>query len=111
MTDLELERLLGSLPVRAPDADRERELLARLSESRAVATAWWTRRIPLWQAAAACVAVFAASVVWLREPSRQRPTPAEPVIVRIDQALFANAVSAGERIDVSRWGSLPAGRE
>lgn len=109
MTDLELERLLGNLPVRAPDPARERQLLARLRTPPAEATTWWMRRIPLWQAAAACIAVFTASLAWLHEPARRQPAPAEPVVVRIDQALFANAAVAGERIDVSRWEALPAG--
>jgi hypothetical protein len=111
MTDLELERMLGRLPVRAPDAERERELLTLLRKPPAGATTWWNRRIPLWQAAAACIAVFAASMTWLREPPRQPPLPAEPVVVRIDQPLFANAAPIGERIDVSRWASLPTGGE
>lgn len=110
MTDLELERALGRLPVQAPDPLRERELLALL-RSPASEASWWTRRIPLWQAAAACVAVFAINVAWLHEPRPQRPTAVEPVVVRIDQALFVQADAAGERIDPSRWGSLPSARE
>jgi hypothetical protein len=115
MTDAELEQMLASLPIRAPDARREQELLSLLRTPPALAVTWWTRRIPLWQAAAACVAVFAASLIWLREPPGRPATPAkpalaaEPVIVRIDQPLFVKVVSSPERIDPSRWGSLPAG--
>jgi hypothetical protein len=115
MTDLELEKLLASLPVRAPDATREHELLSQLRTPLApAATSWWTRRIPLWQAAAACIAVLSVSLIWTRESPHPRATrtepvlAVEPVIVRIDQPLFASAASAPEPLDPSRWGSLPA---
>ena len=111
MTDLELERMLAGLPVAAPDPARERELLALLRTPPAISTSWWTRRIPVWQAAAACVAVFAASLIWLRDPPPPQPAPAGPVVVKIDQPLFAQAASAGELIDVSRWAALPSGRD
>ena len=110
MTDIEIERLLARLPVRTPEPARERELLALLNAPPALVRAWWTRGIPLWQAAAACIAVFAASLIWLRELPRPPATPAvvkvEPVVVRIEQPLFANAAAAPERIDPSRWGSF-----
>src|SRR5262245_60442777 len=107
MTDTELERMLASLPVRAPDAARERELLARLGTARGESSTWWTRRIPLWQAAAACIAVFAASLAWLRESPRRSPAIARPVVVRIEQPLFASAGQGSEAVDISRWQPLP----
>ena len=109
MTDLELERILAGLPVAAPDPARERQLLAQLRTPPDEAASWWTRRIPLWQAAAACVAVLTVSLAWLRELPRPAAPDlvAKPVVVRIDQPLFANAASSPERIDPSRWGSLP----
>lgn len=104
------------MPVVTPDPARESALLDAIrsaEQSSAVSGlaarhVWWRRPVPLWQAAAAVVALALIDLAWLRPPA-EPPVPAAPALaVRVDADLFSRVRNPVEPIDVSRWGPRAA---
>ncbi|MEP0846236.1 MAG: hypothetical protein HRF50_05370 [Phycisphaerae bacterium] len=112
----ELERALAGLPVRPLDPAREARML------RAVLAAerprrWWTRRVPLWQAALAGAAMVGLALVAPRlalierrdgagTPAAAAKSPRSPVVVRIDAPIVARASSRAHPLRLSEWTTL-----
>ncbi len=106
MNEHELENRLREALLVQIDVDRERALLAAVrsaeSEVGRARPAFWRRRVPLWQAAAATAALLALDRFWLRRTPETPPTP--PALrVRVERDLFASTRTPGEPIDVSKW--------
>ncbi|MFO0839792.1 MAG: hypothetical protein U1D55_14875 [Phycisphaerae bacterium] len=118
----EVERLLASLSIRELPATREARLLAALTAASAYASPprWWSRRIPVWQALAACAVILAAALLLPRQRDSAADRPQAPasalpsrpdssreiVVVRVDAPLFSESRSP-EALDLSRWRALP----
>ena len=112
----DLEALLAGLPRTELGPAREARILAALQGAAERRGRWWVCGVPLWQAAAACVAAagLTAAAVWT-STSRARgagygdPSPRleagagdAPVVVRLDAPVFAHR-SRSTPMDVSRW--------
>ncbi len=111
----ELEQRLKVLPVQNVGGRHDTEILRALllCKSR---NGWWRRRVPRWQAAAACALVGAAA--WMLgsagtgrwEPRGTAASRGEraagdvngAIVIRIDQSLFARAETS-YRADLSNW--------
>lgn len=112
----ELAALLAGLPRIELGPAREARILAALQRAAAPRGRWWVRGVPLWQAAAACVAVagLTAAAFWTTVPRATGdrigdPSPRleagagdAPVVVRLDAPVFSHR-SRPPPIDVSRW--------
>lgn len=111
MSSDELERKLRAVPVRALSADADAEIIAAIRAAAGRARPWYARPVPLWQAAAACLVLCAAT--WLLGGTGRTPTApsvdsgaapeSSSVVVRLDEPLFREVSSALDRMDVSRW--------
>ncbi len=123
MSPEETERLLASAPTQqlSPEAE-QRILSAVVACSPPPSVNWWMRRVPLWQAAAACILLCAATFGLTRgvgritvgnEPKSLDPSPAaagvagqpksETTLVRVDQPLFVRPARPPYHADISRW--------
>lgn len=113
----ELERALAGLPVRSLDPARETSLLRAVLATEP-GRKWWTRRVPLWQAALACAALVALALVLPRLESIRRAgggsaaglpqNSASPVEVRIDAPILARSSSRAYPLRLSEWTPLHA---
>lgn len=111
--DEEIERRLASVPVRSLEPRREAEMLAAI-RSAGTKTPFWGRRIPLWQAAAACAATMCLSVAAMRGTATRAAMQgddagaATPVRVALDTAWFAREAKRAD-VDISQWRPFAAG--
>jgi hypothetical protein len=102
MPEDKTEQLLKSLAVRTlgPDAD-SRIVAAVQAADPPRHRHWWARGIPLWQAAAACLAVFAVTFLSVRAslsptgaPTQVQPTPVEsPQTEKTDRPPYYTDIS------------------
>ncbi|MBU0639781.1 MAG: hypothetical protein KKB50_13015 [Planctomycetes bacterium] len=114
MCDEVVERQLRSIPVKSLSAEAEAEIVAALRAAEARPRHWHARPIPLWQTAAACVVVGAATWLSTRSGSSVRPAPrgttavsAPPaVFVRLEEPLFSHPQRDVSALDISHWQSL-----
>ena len=95
------------VPAGPPDEVSDR-LAARMSTGGWTGQPWWSRRIPVWQAAAACVVVCLLTALTGRAgdgPSPRQATSTSPsaTFVRVDPAIFGVSNEPVYRTDVTRW--------
>jgi len=102
MPEDKTEQLLKSLAVRTLGPDADSRIVAAVQAADATRPRhWWARGIPLWQAAAACLAVFAVTFLGVRAwlpptsaPSRMQPIPVEsPQTEKADRPPYYTDIS------------------
>ena len=131
MSPEETERLLASAPTRRLSPEAERRILNAVVASSAARPAnWWLRRIPLWQATAACILLCAATFALARglgrisksseskssDRSATRAVVADQpkiqtTLVQIDQPLFGRRTRPPYRTDIARWSTQTVNRK
>jgi len=112
----DIERRLKNLPLRDLPPGADAEIIAAIRNAERTRTHWWTLKVPVWQAVAACLVLCGAT--WLLSDSIQdSPRPAtiqegaptaNTVFVRLDKPFFAESQQDWTRVDITRWGA--AGR-
>ena len=122
MSPEETARLLASAATRrlSPEAE-QRILSAVVASSSAPSVNWWLRRVPLWQAAAACLVVCLATLGVIRALTENRSTAPDPLrtrsvstgvedvgngraeLVRVDKAIFGAPAPPVYRVDIAKW--------
>ena len=104
MCDEQTGPWLQSAPIRnlAPGAD-QRIITAVLAADRRRGRRWWSQNIPLWQAVAACAAVFLLTLAIAR--SRSSGAGFSPGPPTVDTALVENhgADVPPYRTDITEW--------
>ena len=121
MREDEIERLIEELPSRGLSADAEGRIVAAMSRAAESAGGsrpmpWWSRGVPLWMAAAACVAMCAATAMLVPVVSG---VGSETVLVQGDAQnvepseahATAAAASTGLRTRIAGWKVLEARTE
>ena len=118
MSPEETERLLESAPTRRLSPEAERRILsAVVACSPAPSVNWWMRRVPLWQAAAACILLCAATFGLARivsnrgveqrsienRPVRREAEATSAALVSLDQPIFGAPLLPSYRLDISKW--------
>ena len=117
MSPEETERLLASAPTRRLSPEAERRVISSITRADvARQDRWWMRRVPLWQAAAACLVLCLATFGGARVLTRDRidapdaeERPAE--LVRVDTAVFGSPPQPGYRVDIAKWQFQPVKTE
>ncbi|MCH7872437.1 MAG: hypothetical protein IID33_12125 [Planctomycetes bacterium] len=127
MSRKEAERLLASAPTRRLSPEAERRILdAIATASPSPAINWWMRRVPLWQAAAACLVLCLATLGGARalfgdgsaapDPAGTRSLANDVVdagkrptkLVRVDKAVFGLPAAPEYRVDITKWQFQPS---
>ena len=127
MSPDDTERLLASAPTRRLSPEAERRILnAVVASSAAPSVNWWMRRVPLWQAAAACLVLCLATLGGARalfgdgsaapDPAGTRSLANDVVdagkrptkLVRVDQAVFGLPAAPEYRVDITKWQFQPS---
>ena len=127
MSRKEAERLLASAPTRRLSPEAERRILdAITTASPSPAINWWMRRVPLWQAAAACLVLCLATLGGARSLIGGRDAVADPLwtrsishdvndagkrptkLVRVDKAVFGLPAAPEYRVDITKWQFQPS---
>ena len=114
-----IEDLLRAAPPPAIDPRREAQLIAAILAAHS-RTPWWRRGVPLWQAAAACVAFASLGLLWSGQSAQTYPgptpdasattptttqtpqAPPEPHNLRVAANVFTRD-STAHRLDISHW--------
>jgi hypothetical protein len=114
MSDEHIERTLRSVPTKTLSARADSQILAALCAAAGSRRAWYAKPIPLWQTAAACLVVSAAT--WLSTglsgTSERAPGDVDTVVrpkavfVRLDEPLFSQGRLEADGADISHWQSL-----
>ena len=107
MSDEQIERMLRAVPIKSLPAGADAEIVAALRAGRR--RPWYSRRVSLWQAAAACLVV--GLTTWFTAQPRnsqgetavETPAQAETVLVRLEQPLFSDTSGGVGDIDISTW--------
>lgn len=119
----ETERLLASVATRELDPGARRQIVqAVLAADVGCRRRWYVRSIPLWQAAAACVAVcvtafLAARMIPVDQPHSGRESPPFSIkagddvavastFVSLDPAVFGSRRGPVYHTDISRWKTI-----
>ncbi len=114
MSPEEMERVLASAQTRRLSPEGERRILSAVASAAPTSPArWWVRRVPLWQAAAACV-LLSASTFGLSRTISERPVEnarrasredggASAGLVSLDQPIFGTSPPPTYRLDISKW--------
>ncbi|MFH1745537.1 MAG: hypothetical protein ABIG44_00685 [Planctomycetota bacterium] len=112
----EIERRLSELPMQQLPAEADRSIVAAVLAAGEVGGPWWRRRLPAWQAIAACVAVTVSvllleRVIWW--PADEARTVSDAVVVQdetklalavhVDVDLLGQRQLASYRTDIARW--------
>ncbi len=118
MSPEEMEQLLASAPTRRLSPEAEQRILSAVVNAAPTSPArWWTRRVPLWQAAAACI-LLSASAYALARKFAERPVEDDRQAIRdeavnsanlvsMDQPIFGGAHPVSYRMDISKWQFQP----
>ena len=125
MSGDEVERLLASVKTRrlSPEAERSIVQAVEATDGPYKRVRWWSRAVPLWQAAAACLVVCCATLLLARAGGTpERPEvvsraparanggrePAQPrtLFVNVDPSEFGFGRRPVYRLDVTRWQPL-----
>lgn len=114
--DAEIEALLAAMPMVELPADARARLCDGLLSARAEAPErWWNRRLPAWQAVAACLVLGAAAFFAggrMRDPDR-RAERSQRIDVSHDETSMASAAAVSHsfrrparptyRFQLDRW--------
>ena len=111
------ERTLRNVDLQAMPADRQERILhAVLHAVPRKRASWWNRPVCFWQAAAACLVVWASTTWFMHDGAavgtrtqgtRSNPAQLRPVVkhIHVDPALFGIERGPFHKIDVRRWRS------
>jgi len=104
MPEDKTEQLLKSLAVRTLGSDADSRIVAAVQAAHATRPRrWWARGIPLWQAAAACLAVFAVTFLGVRASSSPAAAPPRVQTAPIDSPQNEKADRPPYYTDISGW--------
>jgi len=120
----QIEQRLASTPTRQLTPDGRRQIVdAILAADRDRRDRWWSRRIPVWQAAAACIAACLVSFLVARTSTsgtvqevqpplsvaakaRRFTAPSSTTFVNVNPTVFGARHRTAYRTDITRWGPL-----
>lgn len=126
MSAEEMESMLRAAPTRSLSPGAQRQIISAILAADRGRRHWWSRRVPLWQSLAACVAVCVLTVagdsVSPRTPGPVDVSPdgsaravqdraATQEFIRLDPSILGWAGEPPYRTDISRWSEIESPRE
>lgn len=102
--DKQIEKWLKSDPQRTLPPEAEQRIAAAVSAAQSRSTPhWWSAGIPLWQAAAACVAVFLITLMALQPAPKDAAPPLQAEDRPATLAKTPTAPLSPYAVDISKW--------